>query len=184
METVFIGFPLNPHFLGSPVSGVPEIAPTFSDSLEGLTGLNIELCPWPRLITAGGHTTESARRKDAGGVWRNPCTGFWWPLPSIGVGVQTVLLLSDKCSNMCAECLPITDWAPRVFTGEWSRGCLCWATIKVSESSEHGRWSLQTTLFGQAEPQQWTRLLSQGRKGWFKCQVPRSWLRTNYFFLQ
>lgn len=45
METVFIGFPLNPHLCGSPVSGVPEIAPTFNDSLEGLTGLNIELYP-------------------------------------------------------------------------------------------------------------------------------------------
>lgn len=45
METVFIGFPLNPHLHGSPVSEVPEIAPTFSDSLEGLTGLNTELYP-------------------------------------------------------------------------------------------------------------------------------------------
>ena len=69
-------FHLVPIFLfGSPVSGVPEAAATFGDSL-GLTGLNTELYLRLRFITAKGHTVGSPREKDAGGVRRNLCTGF------------------------------------------------------------------------------------------------------------
>ena len=115
METVFDGFPLNPHLRGSPVSGVPEIAPTVSNSLEGLTGLNIELYPGLRLITAKGNTIESARRKHAGGVWKSMHRLLMAVSPYRGGGADRAPSLAIN-AVICVQCVCSLQTEPLEFS--------------------------------------------------------------------
>lgn len=79
----------------------------FGDSLEGLMGLSVEIYLWLGVLTAKGYIPGSAREKNVGGAWRNPCRVFLCFLsPMVGHRKRAPFSSSERYSSICAVFLP------------------------------------------------------------------------------